>query len=55
MRFGQTLNLHKQTGPPIGPSLLLDTYPGAVAGYQLGTADLLSQHGGAVAAYILHS
>ena len=33
---------------------LLDQYPGAVAGYQLGTADLLSRHGGAVAAYILH-
>lgn len=39
----------------INRPLLLDTYPGAVAGYQLGSADLLSRNGGAVAAYILHS
>jgi len=36
------------------PPALFDDHPGAVAGYQLGSADLLSRHGGAVAAYILH-
>jgi hypothetical protein len=55
MRFGQTLNLHQQRGSSIEEvKLLLDTYPGAVAGYQLGSADLLSRHGGALTAYILH-
>jgi hypothetical protein len=37
------------------PPALFDDHPGAVAGYQLGGADLLSRHGGALTAYILHS
>ena len=37
--------------PP--PPAFFDDHPGAVAGYQLGTADLLSRHGGAVAGYRL--
>lgn len=48
-------NFEKIRGGTPPPPALFDDYPGAVAGYQLGSADLLSRHGGAVAAYILHS
>jgi hypothetical protein len=37
------------------PPALFDDHPGAVAGYKLGGVDVLSRHGGALTAYILHS